>query len=185
MRSGLSQQILNDSKYSFLHDTSTSEMLAFVGMIYSRGLLGLANHTVDVLFNNTTGNPIFGATMSKNRFLLSHISFDDTATRPRRWLSDRSVAFREIFELFNENCARVMIPGAYLSLDETLYPMRSNIFFKQFNPSKPANYCMLFDPSILVPILTPFLRLFMQVDREITFHNQTCVGFTFVELKKL
>ena len=86
VRSGLSQQILNDSKYPFLYDISTSEMLAFVGMIYLRGLLGRANHAVDVLFNNMTGNPIFGVTMSKNRFkfLLSHSSFDDIATRRRR-----------------------------------------------------------------------------------------------------
>ena len=146
VRNGLSQQILNESKYSFLYDTSTPEMLALVGLMYLRGLLGLANHSIDVLFHNLTGSPIFGATMSKNRFkfLLSHISFDDIATRPRRWLFDRFAAFREIFELFNENCARIMIPGAYLALDETLYPMRSNISFKQFNPSKPAKYGMLF-----------------------------------------
>ena len=146
MKSGLSLQILNDCKYSFLYDTSTSEILAFVGMVYLRGLLGLANHTVDVLFNNMTGNLIFGATMSKSRFkfLLSHISFDDIATRPRRWLSDRFAAFWEIFELFNENCGRIMISGAYLSWDKTLHPTRSNISFKQFNPSKPAKYGMLF-----------------------------------------
>ena len=78
VRTGLSQQILNDSKYSFLDDTSTSEMLAFVGMIYLRGLLGLVDHSVDVLFNNMIGSPIFGATMSKNRFkfLLSHVFFE-------------------------------------------------------------------------------------------------------------
>ena len=74
VRNGLSQQILNESKYSFLYDTSTPEMLALVGLMYLRGLLGLANHSIDVLFHNLTGSPIFGATMSKNRFkfLLSH-----------------------------------------------------------------------------------------------------------------
>ena len=51
-------------------------MLAVIGLIYLRGLLGLASHNIEILFNNLTGNPIFGATMSKNRFkfFLSHIS---------------------------------------------------------------------------------------------------------------
>ena len=37
-----------------------------------------------------------------------------------------------------------MIPEDYLSLDETLYPMRTQISFKQYNPDKPAKYGMLF-----------------------------------------
>ena len=32
----------------------------------------------------------------------------------------------------------------YLSLDDTLYPTRTQISFKQFNPSKPAKYGMLY-----------------------------------------
>ena len=38
----------------------------------------------------------------------------------------------------------VLASGDYLSLDETLYPMRTQISFKQFNPSKPAKYGLLF-----------------------------------------
>ena len=32
----------------------------------------------------------------------------------------------------------------YISLDETLYPMRTQIQFKQYNPNKPAKYGLLF-----------------------------------------
>jgi hypothetical protein len=39
------------------------------------------------------------------------------------------------------NC---LIPGDYLSLDETLYHMRTQIGFKQYNPNKPAKYGILF-----------------------------------------
>ena len=42
----------------------------------------------------------------------------------------------------------VLAPGDCLSLDETLYPMRTQIFFKQFNPSKPAKYGLLFKSVI-------------------------------------
>ena len=38
----------------------------------------------------------------------------------------------------------VLAPGNYLSLDETLYSMQTQISFKQFNPSRPAKYGFLF-----------------------------------------
>ena len=38
----------------------------------------------------------------------------------------------------------VLTPGDYLSLDESLYPMRAQISFKQFNLSKPGKYGLLF-----------------------------------------
>ena len=38
----------------------------------------------------------------------------------------------------------VLAPGDYLSLNETLYPIRTQISFKQFNPSKPAKCNLLF-----------------------------------------
>ena len=37
-----------------------------------------------------------------------------------------------------------MVPDDYISLDETLYPMRTQISFKQYNPDKPAKYGILF-----------------------------------------
>ena len=41
-------------------------MLTVIGLIHLRGLLGPASHNIEILFNNFTGNPLFGATMSKN-----------------------------------------------------------------------------------------------------------------------
>ena len=48
--------------------------------------------------------------------------------------------FREVFELFNENCSKNMAPGKYLTIDETLYPMRNHIGFKTYMANKPASY---------------------------------------------
>ena len=36
-----------------------------------------------------------------------------------------------------------LVPGDYLSLDENLYPMRTQISFKQYNPNKPVKYGLL------------------------------------------
>ena len=37
-------------------NTSFSEILAFIGLLYLRGLLGLNNHDVAILFNDLTRN---------------------------------------------------------------------------------------------------------------------------------
>ena len=58
--------------------------------------------------------------------------------------ADRYAAFRDMFELFNSNCSKHVIPDDFLTLDETLYAMRTHIAFKQFNPNKPAKYGLLF-----------------------------------------
>ena len=49
----------------YTKNTCSSEILAFIGLWYLRGLLDLNNHDVAILFNDLTGNPVFGATMSK------------------------------------------------------------------------------------------------------------------------
>ena len=90
------------------------------------------------LFSNNYGPPIFSAVMYRNRFAftLHNFSFDDESIRAERWKKDWFTAIREFFEKFNNHCMLVLAPGDYLSLDETLYPMRTQISFKQFNPNK-------------------------------------------------
>ena len=74
--------------------------------------------------------------------------FDDSTTRKQRWPRYRFAAFKEVFELFNNNCAQYVTPNIYMSLDETLYPMRDQTGLKQYNPdnpeNKPGKYGMLF-----------------------------------------
>ena len=89
---------------------------------------------------------MLSALKSLNRFpfILHNFPFDDESTRAERWKKDRFTAIREFFEKFNNQCKLPLAPGDYFSLDETLYPMRTHISFKQFNPSKPAKYGLLF-----------------------------------------
>ena len=70
--------------------------------------------------------------------------FDDVATREVDWQQDRFTTIREFFEIFNRNCMKHVIPSEYLSIDETLYPMRTQVRIKQYNPNKPAKYGLLF-----------------------------------------
>ena len=78
------------------------------------------------------------------RYIGSSLCFDDATTREERWVQDRFAAFRHVFEKFFDNCAAVMAPDDYLTLDETLYPTRGVISFKQYNKNKPAKYGILF-----------------------------------------
>ena len=57
---------------------------------------------------------------------------------------DENQVHDAIFEEFNKNCGKFLVPNDYLSLDDTLYSTKTQISFKQFNPSKPAKYGMLY-----------------------------------------
>ena len=126
--------------------TTTTEVRAFIGLIYMRGLLNMNHMGRKYLFRDDIGPAIFGATMSSKRFdfLFSNISFDAAETRISRWDHDRFAAIRELFELFNNRCSIVVNPQDYIALDETLYACRTRVNFKQYNSSKPAKYGILF-----------------------------------------
>ena len=136
----------DNNKYPFIKPTIPSEISAFVGLFLYRGLYKLNTISINKLFSTNYGPPIFSATMSRNRFtfLLANLAFHDQTTRDNRWRKDRFAAIREFFEDFNDQCMTCLVPCDYLSLDETLYPMRIQIGFKQYNPNKPAKYGLLF-----------------------------------------
>ena len=133
-----------DLKYSFVKEVSEMEIKAFIGLFLYRGLYKLNTMGIRKLFSDSYGRPMFSAVMSRNRFafILHNLSFDDESAE--RWKKNRFTAIREFFEKLNNQCMLVLAPGDYLALDETLYPMRTQISFKQFNPSKPAKYGLLF-----------------------------------------
>ena len=139
--------IQDSNKYPYCkNETTVTEIRALFGLIYIRGALhqGFVNH--DDLFHHASSNKSYTATMGKNRFrfLLRVIQFDYYGTRRDRWTIDRFAAAREIFNKFNENCATMRIPSEFLSIDETLYPYRGKIQFRQYNPNKPAKYGLLY-----------------------------------------
>ena len=98
------------------------------------------------MFSDSHGHPIFTATVFKNcfRVLYQCISFDDYSTSTEHWEADHFATVRKLFELFSQNCGLELIPDDLLSIDETLYPMKNRISFKQFNPNKPVKSGLLF-----------------------------------------
>ena len=70
--------IENNSRYGWIRLTDATEIKVLFGLMYFRGLMGLHNHSHDVLFSENAGHPVFAATMSRNRFtlLFANLSFD-------------------------------------------------------------------------------------------------------------
>ena len=145
-RQTVDPKIFEDDKCPYLKKRNAAAIYAFIGLVYARGLQGQNSVRTELLFSGNYGHPIFFATMSKNRFkfLFSKTSFDDFETRAERWKKGRFAAIRNIFEKFNNNYGKSIIPDDLLSIDETLYSMRNKVEFKQFNPNKPAKYALLF-----------------------------------------
>ena len=83
---------------------------------------------------------MFSATISRMRFqfILANLAFDDLSDREMRWKEDRFAAMGYVFEEYIKNFAKAMLPDFYLSLDESLYLMRNQISFRQYNPNKPG-----------------------------------------------
>lgn len=135
-----------NNNYFYLQPTNMTELKAFIGLTYMRGMLGLNHLSHEYLFGDKVGPPVFAACMSARRFQFLHanLCFDDALSRPQRWTHDRFAAIREMYETFNDNCSAAINPGQYLALDETLYPCRTRISFKQYNSSKPARYGLLY-----------------------------------------
>ena len=109
-----------------------------------KGIPDVNLYIVDRLFSNDS-HFVFGAKMLKNRFryLKGLIFFDNPQERTQLREGDRFVAVKEIWEIFNSNLSKHFAPSEYLSIHETLNPIRRQIVFHQYNPNKPNCYGLL------------------------------------------
>ncbi|CAB3979196.1 Hypothetical predicted protein [Paramuricea clavata] len=71
--------VSQNSKYTYVKEACVDELYAIIGLYVYRGMYKLNTISVDKLFSNTYGPPIFSATMSRNRvtFIRANLSFDD------------------------------------------------------------------------------------------------------------
>ena len=77
-------------------------------------------------------------------FLCSCLRFDDIRSRTERFQSNRATTICDVYEMFNHNCAKVLVPDKFLSLDESFYPTRVGVAFRQYSKSKPTKYALPF-----------------------------------------
>ena len=134
------------SRYTYVKETDLIELKALIGLLYLRAALQLNIINTREIFFHESSHEIFAATMSYNRFafLIHFLELDDKETRRQRWREDKFAAIREFFMKITENNGRCRNPSPYVSVDETLYPYRGRTGMKQYNPSKPGKYGLLY-----------------------------------------
>lgn len=128
-----------------VRQTSITEMRALIGVLIQAGAKQDNKRTVQEMFSNQHGAPLYRAAMSERRFsfLLRCIRFDDTSDkeeREARKRADKFTLFRSTFEKFVENCKRHYTPGDKITVDEQLLGFRGNCPFRVYIPNKPAKY---------------------------------------------
>jgi hypothetical protein len=125
------------------NDTDVVEMKALIGLLMLSGMYHASRlHLADIWTADGTGIEVFRLTMSLHRFrfLLCCLRFDNKATREERKKVDKLAAFRQIFEMFVENCKKNYTPSEFVTIDEMLVAFRGRCSFRQYIPSKPAKY---------------------------------------------
>jgi len=122
----------------------TIELQAFLGLLLTTGVNKQGNVDFREYWDPIFGNPIFRASMGKNRFaaIQRFLRFDDKTTRSLRKSNDKLAPIRELWEDINRKLRKFYLPGENLTIDEQLIPFRGRVSFKQYLPSKPDKYGM-------------------------------------------
>lgn len=130
------------TKQSYIHDVTKNEILATIGLLYFAGVLKNAHLSLEEMWSNKFGIPIFRNTMSKNRFefILNCLRFDNKETRLERRSKDKFAPIRDIWEMFIQACKENYTPGEYVTIDEQLMSFRGRCPFKIYMPMKPDKY---------------------------------------------
>ena len=129
-----------------MKETDLIELKALIGLLYLGAALQLNIFKTREIFFHDSSPEIFAATMSYIRFtfLIRFLELDDNENWRQRWRKDKFGAIREFLMKINQSNGRCRNPLPYVSVDETLYPYRGRIDMKQYNPSKPAKYGLLY-----------------------------------------
>ena len=125
--------------------TSVTEIRAFIGVLIQAGAKQDNHRTVEEMFSNQHGAPLYRAVLSARRFnfLLRCLRFDDTTDpveRDARKRADKFTLFRNTFEKFVKNCKKHYTPGGKMTVDEQLLAFRGHCPFQMYMPNKPAKY---------------------------------------------
>ena len=122
------------------------ELEKFIGLQIARGVLVEKNTPIYQLWSKEWGHPIFGKTMSRDRYkeLMRHLRIDNFSTRRERRETNKFCLISETWEDFIENCKRCYVPSFDLSIDEQLFPCKTRCPFIQFMPKKPDKFGIKF-----------------------------------------
>ena len=129
---------------SYKKPTNTTEVKAFIGLLYLAGALRVSNCNLDELWSIKYGNGLFRATMSQQRFqfIALCLRFDDKTDRNARKMVDKFTHIRQIWDMFINNCKSYYTPYENCTIDEQLVSFRGKCPFRIYMASKPDKYGM-------------------------------------------
>ena len=127
-------------------DLERKELLCYIGVLLLAGVHKANNESIDHLWNNEHGRPIFSKSMARNRFtsISRVLRFDNAADRRQRRQTDKLAPIREVFDMWEKTLEDAFVPYENLTVDEQLLTFRGRCPFKQYIPSKPGKYGVKF-----------------------------------------
>lgn len=127
-------------------DVSLSELEAFISLLYARGVIGARNLPLKAMWSKQWGTSFFSETFSRDRFLkiLRYLRFDARSTRSARLKEDKFALMSETWNLFVKNAQKCYFPGAYVTVDEQLFPTKARCRFTQYMANKPDKFGIKF-----------------------------------------
>ena len=110
--------------------------------MYARGVAGSNDLSCHTLWTENWGVPLCKKAMSRNRFseILRFLRFDTKSDRSQRLKTVKFALFLVVWNRFIDKCISCYTPGAFITVDEQLFPSKCRCPFTQFIASKPDNY---------------------------------------------
>lgn len=123
-----------------------AKLKAFLAILYARGAHEGNTLRLQYLWNNKWGPSFFSSTMSRRDFteILRYIRFDKRNQRSQRLQTDKFALVSAIWDKFIENSQNCFKPGAYITVDEQLFPTKARCRFTQYMPNKPHKFGIKF-----------------------------------------
>ena len=120
--------------------TNDVEMLKFLGIIIEMGLVQMPK--LEYYWSNSQlyGSEIIRSAMARDRFelLLKFWHFSDNNKYHSN--QDRLFKLKPLLDLLKARFSSVYVPGAVITIDETMIPWRGRLLFKQYIPGKAHKY---------------------------------------------
>lgn len=134
-----SSKIRRSSREKKWSDISINEMRKFIGLCCLAGTVKFPLLAKQWSHHPLYFHPVFGKTMSRNRFqmILKSFRFVDHATIDE---NDKLSKIRPVLEKILKNCKQVFSPGQNLSVDEAMIGWKSRLSFRQYISNKSHKY---------------------------------------------
>ena len=118
------------------------ELEAFIAVMYARGATGNSALSLHELWTENWSVPLCKSAMSRDRSCetLRFLRFDVKSNGSHRLQTNKFSPFAEVWTHFADNCCALYNPGAFISVDEQLFPSKARCPFTQYMASKPDKY---------------------------------------------